>query len=97
MARYNGEYCYLLGTISERHNFSIAVRLMKKGPLGLKELKKELGFSEKMIKKHLNELMECKYVLSGIKEKTKVFYLNNQTFEKILRIIENHIKQHQKK
>ena len=94
--RYNGEYCHFLGTISAKHNFAIAVKLFKKGPLNLDSLKKELGFGDKILKKHLQELMSFGFFHSKEVNKEQVYFLRKTTFMRLLRLVEQHIEGHAK-
>lgn len=92
--RYNGEFCNLLTTIADEDNFAVAIALLKKGPLSLSELQKEVTINKNSLVKHLDELLECSYVFSKKSGRDKIFYINKGIIVPILSIMSSHIKKH---
>ncbi len=97
LIRYNGEYCHFLSTISDTHNFAIAVRIMQKGPMTHAILKEEIGLSDAKLKKHLNQLLFCSYLFSKKKGKEITYYLNHTTVRPLIKIMNRHIGKYQVK
>ncbi len=86
----------MLGVISKKNNFSIAIKLLSQGSMTAKELEKETGLTSKQVKTHLSQLTSCKYVFEMEHKNGKTYFVNNETIKPLLKLLNKHIGTHVK-
>ncbi len=83
--------CYLfLETLSTRLKMDIIERL-KKRPLSVNELSKQLNQERSKVSHALLSLAECNFVLVEKKGKNRIYSLNKDTIVPLLDLIEEHV------
>ena len=84
------EICYgFFSTLANPTRLAIIENLYEK-PMSVTELVEALGQEQSMISHNLRPLTRCKFVTRKRQGKNNVYYLNHETMDPILSVVENH-------
>ena len=84
----------MLGIISDKHNFSITLKLLRNGSLSIDELAKEMEMSKQKVQEHIEKLVNCGYVFERRRKRKKHYFVNHKTIKPLLEILNKHIGTH---
>ncbi len=92
----NAEYGLFLRTLCNKKRLEI-INLLRKKPKNVTEIYKALKFNQTTVSRHLCCLERCGFVTVKQKARYKVYSLNKETIEPLMRLMDKHTKKFCKK
>jgi len=86
-------YDYFLATLSNRNRIRI-LNMLLGGPKNVTEITKSLEVDQSTISNNLARLKECGFVTMKPKGKERIYAINKETIEPLMRLIDLHTKKY---
>jgi DNA-binding transcriptional ArsR family regulator len=86
-------YDYFLATLSNKTRLRILEELFK-GPKNVSQLTQALPFDQSTISNNLQRLKKCGFVKQQAKGRERIYSLNKETIEPLIKLIHKHIKKY---
>jgi DNA-binding transcriptional ArsR family regulator len=86
--------CYKFFSCLSNPTRLATIEILAEKPMSVNEIATTLGEEQSMISHNLKPLVECKFIESNTVGKKRVYSLNIETIEALLRIVKNHAKKH---
>ncbi len=90
------EYSLFLRTICNKKRLEI-INLLRKKPKSVTEIYKALKFNQTTVSRHLCCLERCGFVTAKQKAKYRIYSLNKETIEPLMKLMDKHTKKFCKK
>lgn len=96
MNMQENEYGLFLRTICNKKRLKI-INLLRKRPKNVTEIYQALSFNQTTVSRHLNCLERCGFVNVKQKDRFRIYSLNKETIEPLMKLIDKHTKKFCKK
>jgi len=82
-------YKLFFGTLANGVRLDI-LHVLLKGPKGVTEITKETKYDQTTISHNLQRLTTCSFVFNKKEGKKRIYYLNSETIQPLLKLIDKH-------
>jgi len=94
MKRGLAKLCYgFFSTLANPTRLAIMEKL-NESDMNVTELSKSLNQEQSMVSHNLKKLVQCRFVYSKRKGKSRVYSLNNETAQTLFKAVQNHAEKH---
>ena len=88
---FQAEYKLFFATLANKTRFKI-VHILLNGPRSVTEIQQELQCDQSMISHNLKRLEQCSFVSVQRKGKQRIYSLNKETIDPLLKLMDRHVK-----